>query len=65
MFCSMLDNYISVINRGGVPNLETAWDSIVRNECAQGFEIAKKNYQNTYNSFFVANKNRRRLEETL
>lgn len=33
MFCAMLENYISVINRGGVPNIDTAWDSILKNEC--------------------------------
>lgn len=24
MFCEMVENYISVINRGGVPNIATA-----------------------------------------
>lgn len=38
MFCAMLDNYISVINRGGVPNIDTAWDSILKNECTSGYE---------------------------
>ncbi|CAK85405.1 unnamed protein product (macronuclear) [Paramecium tetraurelia] len=64
MFCAMLDNYISVINRGGVPNIDTAWDSILKNECAQGYEQAKKNYSNNYTNFFIQNKNTRKLEET-
>ena len=25
MFCEMVENYISVINRGGVPNIATAY----------------------------------------
>ncbi|CAD8061518.1 unnamed protein product [Paramecium sonneborni] len=65
MFCAMLDNYIEVINRGGVPNIDTAWDSILENECAQGFDQAQKNYQNSYKSFFTQDKNQRKLEDTI
>ena len=33
MFCEMIENYINVLNRGGVPNISTAWEHIVENEC--------------------------------
>lgn len=38
MICEMIENYVSVINRGGVPNISTAWEHIIENECIHGFE---------------------------
>jgi hypothetical protein len=33
MFCRMIETYIGVINRGGVPVISTAWEHIVEAEC--------------------------------
>ncbi|KAM3128779.1 hypothetical protein pb186bvf_019127 [Paramecium bursaria] len=45
MFCEMIENYINVLNRGGVPNISTAWEHIVENECQFGFDQAKLLYE--------------------
>lgn len=32
--CSMIETFVNNINdKGGVPNIESAWDNIVLNEC--------------------------------
>lgn len=46
MFVGMIENYIAVLNRGGVPNIATAydyyfifsWEDIVEKECIHGYE---------------------------
>jgi hypothetical protein len=29
----MIETYIGVINKGGIPNISTAWEQIVVTEC--------------------------------
>lgn len=33
MYLDMIQNYVEIMNRGGVPNISTAWEHIVENEC--------------------------------
>lgn len=45
MYCKMIETYIGVINKGGIPNISTAWEQIVVTECQHGFTQAKELYE--------------------
>lgn len=44
MFCSMLTNYIESINANGVPNIASAWEYIIENECVGAYNDAIELY---------------------
>ena len=58
MFCNMIKNFVNIINKGGVPNLSTAflsfflfhkknkkrWEYIVESECIAGYNEAVEVY---------------------
>lgn len=44
MFCAMTKNFIEAINEGGVPNISSAWEFIVENECSDLYQDAANNY---------------------
>ena len=45
MFCNMITNYVEKINdKNGVPNISSAWESIVENEYIIAFNQAIEEY---------------------
>jgi hypothetical protein len=40
MLLTMAETYMTAINKGAVPNIETAWSYICRNECQKGLNEA-------------------------
>lgn len=45
MVAALLDQYIKAINRGVIPNISTAWESVIDNEVRRGYESALKLYK--------------------
>eukprot|EP00826_Nyctotherus_ovalis_P030075 TRINITY_DN2388_c0_g1_i6.p3 TRINITY_DN2388_c0_g1~~TRINITY_DN2388_c0_g1_i6.p3 ORF type:complete len:126 (+),score=48.60 TRINITY_DN2388_c0_g1_i6:73-450(+) len=39
------DRYIKAINKGVIPNISTAWESVIDNEIRRGYESALKLYK--------------------
>lgn len=45
MFVSMMESFIEKINeKNGVPNISSAWEAIVQNECITAMDEAKDLY---------------------
>jgi hypothetical protein len=38
MLCNLATSYVVAINNGAVPNIETAWTYICKDECAKALE---------------------------
>lgn len=55
MLVSLVENYVTAINRGTIPNIESAWTSICKNECLKAFHLSIAKYdaimQEVTNSF--------------
>eukprot|EP00826_Nyctotherus_ovalis_P049088 TRINITY_DN5868_c0_g1_i10.p3 TRINITY_DN5868_c0_g1~~TRINITY_DN5868_c0_g1_i10.p3 ORF type:complete len:180 (+),score=61.03 TRINITY_DN5868_c0_g1_i10:1105-1644(+) len=45
MVATLLDQYVKAINKGAVPNISTAWESVIENEIRRGYENASKLYK--------------------
>jgi len=44
---SLAQQYVDSINRGAVPNIESAWTYICQNECQKAIEEAVKMFKET------------------
>jgi hypothetical protein len=40
MMANLAESYVTAINNGAVPNIETAWSYICKNECQKAIEEA-------------------------
>lgn len=40
MLANLAESYVTAINNGAVPNIETAWTYICKNECQKAIEEA-------------------------
>ena len=47
MLCNLAQTYIAAINKGAVPNIESAWTYICKNECVKAFHGALEKYDTT------------------
>lgn len=55
MYVKMLEEYIKSINSGAVPVIQSAWQSVLENECIVACENAKKIYDAAYKDLFKDN----------
>jgi len=46
MFSSLLQSYVGAINNGAVPNIESAWSYVCKNECMKASTEALDSYEN-------------------
>ena len=49
MFIDLLEQYVTAINQGSIPNIENAWSYICKNECYKAHVESLKLYQQTIN----------------
>lgn len=47
MYCDMMRSYVSAINNGAVPAIESAWTYICKNECQKAVSEAYEFYEHT------------------
>ncbi len=47
MFCNLAQSYVAAINKGAVPNIESAWTYICKNECMKAFQKSIEKYDAT------------------
>lgn len=52
MYVKMLEEYVKSINSGSVPMIQSAWQSVLENECILACESAKKTYDAAYKDLF-------------
>ena len=45
MLATLLENYVTAMNKGVVPTIETAWNYICKNECAKALQDAQEIYE--------------------
>lgn len=55
MFVGLVYNYVEAINKGAVPNIETAWNYISKNECQKAMEMAYENFLEEFHENFQMN----------
>ena len=58
MMASMLVKYIEVLNRGGVPNISSAWEHILENECINAYTQSLDLYMKLLSENFNQNEPR-------
>jgi hypothetical protein len=52
MYVKMIEEYIRSINSGSVPIIQSAWQSVLENECIFASENAKKIYDDAFKDLF-------------
>ena len=52
MYVQMCESYCEAINKGGAPNIQSAWDNILENECNMALKEAIKKYDEMYRQKF-------------
>ena len=45
MLATLIENYVSAMNKGVVPTIETAWNYICKNECAKALQDSQEIYE--------------------
>ena len=45
MLATLIENYVTAINKGVVPSIESAWNYICKNECGKAFADAQELYE--------------------
>jgi chromosome segregation ATPase len=45
MLATLIENYVTAMNKGVVPTIETAWNYICKNECAKAIQDAQEVYE--------------------
>ena len=55
MFVGLVYNYVDAINKGAVPNIESAWNYISKNECQKAMEGAYENFNEDLGESFDIN----------
>lgn len=50
MYADLVENYVSAINRGAVPNIENAWSYISKGECQKAMEKAFETFVEEFTS---------------
>jgi len=63
MYVSMLQKYIEAINSGSVPNISTAWDHLVENECREAYEQSAELYEIALKQFFFNEDKAKSIED--
>ena len=56
MFCSMIRNFVEAINKGGIPNIASAWDFILENECISAYNDALELYNQSLKQYLSQDK---------
>ena len=51
MLASLTESYVSSINNGAVPNIETAWQYICKSECHKAVEESLQKFEDTFCDF--------------
>ena len=54
MLSTLAESYVTAINNGAVPNIETAWTYICRNECLKAQEEAFSYFENSLREFSLS-----------
>lgn len=52
MYIKMIEEYIRSINSGSVPMIQSAWQSVLENECILACENSKRIYDESFKDFF-------------
>ena len=52
MLAWLLDNYVTSINQGAIPNIENAWSYMCKNECQKGLEESLEIFENEFKEQF-------------
>lgn len=55
MFADLVDNYVTAINKGAVPNIENAWSYISKGECQKAMDKAYESFVEELTSSFQMN----------
>jgi len=56
MFCNMIRNFVEAINRGAIPNISSAWDFILENECINAHNDALELYNQSLKQYLSQDK---------
>lgn len=56
MYCNMLQNYVESINHDGVPNIASAWEYILENECIAAYNDSLQLYIDSMKQLLVQDK---------
>lgn len=51
MLATLAGSYVTSINNGAVPNIETAWQYICKNECGKAVEEGLRRFEETLSEF--------------
>jgi len=63
MYFAMVNKYVEAINQGSVPNISTAWDHLVENECREAYEQSTNLYDMALRQFFFNEEKSKSIEE--
>jgi len=63
MYIAMVNQYIDAINQGSVPNISSAWDHLVENECREAFEQSVELYEVALKQFFFSEDKAKSMED--
>lgn len=63
MYVAMLQKYVEAINAGSVPNIATAWDHLVENECREAYEQSVDLFEIALKQFFFNEDRAKSIEE--
>ena len=56
MFCNMIRSFVESINRGAIPNIASAWDFILENECMSAHGDALELYNQSLKQYLSQDK---------
>lgn len=63
MYIAMVEKYVEAINQGSVPNISSAWDHLVENECRQAYEESVEDYETALKKLFLNEEKAKPLDE--
>lgn len=52
MFADLIQNYVTGINQGVVPNIENAWSYVCKNECQKALQEALELFEDEFKNSF-------------
>lgn len=58
MFCNMMRSFVEAINKGAIPNISSAWDFILENECISAHNDALELYNQSLKQYLSHDKPR-------
>lgn len=56
MFCNMIRNFVEAINKGAIPNISSAWEFILENECISAHNDALELYNQSLKQYLSQDK---------